>query len=73
MQNTLFHQMPLWLLLVCLLLVIHPLQADHEEEVSFEEAFELGFNDAPLEREIDHPAWFKESFLDLGEDLEEAQ
>ncbi len=38
----------------------------------FEQAFELGFNDAPLEREIDHPPWFKESFLDLREDLKEA-
>lgn len=31
------------------------------------------FNDAPLQREIEHPAWFKESFLDLREDLKEAR
>lgn len=43
-----------------------------EDEVSFEEAFEVGFNDGPLTREIDHPDWFKESFLDLREDLDEA-
>ncbi len=42
------------------------------DEDDFEKAFELGFNDAPLEREIDHPPWFKESFLDLREDLREA-
>ena len=71
MQSTLFYRFPLWSILVCLL-VVHPLQADYDEGVSFEEAFELGFNDAPLEREIEHPEWFKHSFLDLGEDLEEA-
>ena len=70
MQNTLFYRFPLWSILVCLL--VHPLQADYDEGVSFEEAFELGFNDAPLEREIEHPEWFKHSFLDLGENLEEA-
>ncbi len=43
-----------------------------DDDVSFEEAFELGFNDAPVEREIIHPEWFKESFLDLREDLEDA-
>jgi thioredoxin-related protein len=44
----------------------------NDEEVSFEEAFELGFNDAPVEREIIHPEWFKDSFLDLREDLDDA-
>jgi thioredoxin-related protein len=44
-----------------------------DEDKDFEEAFELGFNDAPLEREIRYPEWFKESFLDLREDLEEAR
>lgn len=43
------------------------------DEGSFEEAFELGFDDAPLLREIEHPEWFKESFLDLRDDLEEAR
>ncbi len=43
------------------------------EEVSFEEAFELSFDDSPVTREIEHPDWFKESFLDLREDLEEAR
>lgn len=44
-----------------------------EEDISFADAFERGFNDLPLEREIDHPQWFKESFLDLREDLQEAR
>ncbi len=43
-----------------------------DDDISFEEAFELGFNDAPVAREIIHPEWFKESFLDLREDLEDA-
>ena len=43
-----------------------------KEEDSFETVFDLGFNDAPLEREIEHPKWFKESFLDLRDDLKEA-
>ncbi len=38
----------------------------------FEKNFEEGFNDQPLARKIDHPDWFKESFLDLRDDLEEA-
>ncbi len=49
-----------------------PMALIADDHVSFEEAFELGFNDAPLEREIEHPDWFKESFLDLREDLQEA-
>lgn len=42
------------------------------ENISFEEEFELSFNDAPLQREIEHPKWFKHSFLDLRDDLQEA-
>ena len=34
------------------------------------EAFE--FEDFPLAEPLEHPAWFKESFLDLRDDLEEA-
>ncbi len=43
------------------------------EANSFEEEFENEFNDQPLSREIDHPEWFKDSFLDLREDLQEAR
>lgn len=32
----------------------------------------LSFDDAPRTREILHPHWFETSFLDLGQDLEEA-
>ena len=32
----------------------------------------LVFEDVPLKEMIQHPAWFKESFLDLPEDLDEA-
>ncbi len=31
-----------------------------------------GFDDAPLAEPMDHPSWFKDSFLDLGADLKEA-
>ncbi len=48
-----------------------PLSANQQS--SFEKEFELGFNDAPLEREIQHPEWFKDSFLDLREDLRQAK
>ncbi len=44
----------------------------NDQDVSFEEDFELGFNDAPVSREIVHPEWFKDSFLDLREDLQDA-
>ncbi len=30
------------------------------------------FSDVPLENTVQHPDWFKESFLDLGDDLAEA-
>ena len=32
----------------------------------------LQFDDTPLDDLLEHPSWFKESFLDLDEDLEEA-
>jgi len=60
---------------VFLLLTLAPvisLQALSYDEENFEEAFELGFDDTPLLREIEHPEWFKESFLDLRDDLQEA-
>jgi thioredoxin-related protein len=31
-----------------------------------------GFDDRPLAEPLEHPPWFKESFLDLGADLKEA-
>jgi thioredoxin-related protein len=68
--------MPRFLRHFLLLVITLPLGANTEsrqtEYEHFAEEFESGFNDAPLEREIEHPAWFKESFLDLREDLKEA-
>lgn len=32
----------------------------------------FGFDDSPLAEPMEHPSWFKESFLDLGADLKEA-
>jgi thioredoxin-related protein len=32
----------------------------------------IGFNDFPLEQPLHHPEWFKQSFLHLREDLDEA-
>jgi thioredoxin-related protein len=44
----------------------------NEDELAFDEAFDSGFDDAPRQREITYPEWFKHSFLDLREDLKEA-
>ena len=33
----------------------------------------VDFDDAPLEQPLEHPPWFKESFLDLPDDLREAK
>jgi len=37
-----------------------------------EPAEAFAFDDAPLEQPLEHPEWFKRSFLDLREDLREA-
>lgn len=53
--------------------VLHAALPDNNGDAnSFKEAFDTGFNDAPLQREIKYPVWFKNSFLDLREDLSEA-
>lgn len=36
------------------------------------DAAAYGFDDQVLAEPLDHPAWFKESFLDLGDDLQES-
>ena len=43
-----------------------------EEGGSFDDEFDADFDDAPRQREIVYPGWFKHSFLDLREDLTEA-
>jgi len=35
--------------------------------------FEMSFEDAPRVRDIIYPEWFKPSFLDIGEDLQDAR
>ncbi len=52
------------LLLVPLALFVNPALGD-EDDV-------FGFNDAPLQEPLEHPHWFKQSFLDLPEDLHDA-
>lgn len=56
------------LLLLCFLIAATGLLLASESEP--DEAFE--FDDTPLNAPLGHPSWFKESFLDLSEDLSEA-
>ena len=53
-------------LLLCLLLLPALALAEEAEDDP------LAFDDLPLKEIIQHPSWFKESFLDLQEDLQEA-
>lgn len=61
-----------WFLVLLFTIPVLTIKSLAFDEENFEEAFELGFDDAPLLREIEHPRWFKESFLDLRDDLAEA-
>lgn len=54
--------------LSCLLLLSTPAQAG---EKTFDNDI-YGFDDTPLAEPLHYPDWFKESFLDLGDDLQEA-
>ena len=54
-------------LLWCGLLVAAPLHAADSDDFDT-----LSFDDAPLEEPFQHPDWFKLSFLNLREDLQEA-
>ncbi len=59
-------RLPLLLLLPLMLLATGSVRAAGQER-------DDGFSDAPVQREIVHPDWFKEdSFLNLSEDLQEA-
>ncbi len=53
-----------------------PAHATDDDDVDFEHFGELDgalqFDDRPLKEPLSLPAWFKLSFLDLGEDLDEA-
>jgi thioredoxin-related protein len=43
-----------------------------QQPVSAGEEDAFSFDDTPLEQPLHYPAWFKESFLDLEDDLQEA-
>lgn len=59
--------------LLGLLLICFSALAWAEEEVDFEDESEwLSIDDKPLAEPLVHPDWFKVSFLNLREDLEEA-
>ena len=67
-----------WLLLIFLLPMASvsyaALESDTDNDADeFEREFELEFNDSPVARDLKHPAWFKDSFLDLRDDLEDAK
>jgi thioredoxin-related protein len=55
-----------------LLLVPLMLLTDVVAAADADSAAGLEFDDAPLAEPLEHPAWFKESFLDQSHDLEEA-
>ena len=59
-------KLTLFLLSTCLLISLFPAGATTEPQGVYE------FDDFPLEEPMEHPDWFKHSFLDLQEDLAEA-
>jgi thioredoxin-related protein len=49
-------------------------QADEFEQFDkLDEQAQMGADDSPVEEDIVHPSWFKFSFLDLRDDLQEAK
>jgi thioredoxin-related protein len=54
---------------VLLVLVLFPVHVPAADEESFDI---LGIDDSPRIRDVQYPSWFKLSFLDLQEDLDEA-
>ena len=57
---------------ICPLLLLLVAISAMAAEVSFDKGF-VQFNDAPLEEPLAFPDWFKLSFLDLREDIEEVR
>ena len=51
---------------VCILVQATTFAGQQEPDTAFE------FEDRPLQEPMEHPGWFKQSFLDLQEDLKEA-
>ncbi len=58
-----------WLLLA----LASPVQAGSAKVGAEVDPFSMSFEDAPRAREIRYPDWFKPSFLDIREDLQEAR
>ncbi len=65
------YSVPNFFISALLFILSTPLLAN--DQSSFSHDFEHGFNDLPLERDIEYPEWFKDSFLDLREDLQQAK
>jgi thioredoxin-related protein len=61
------------LLLACLSLVGFSFTAHAGSATMEPDPFEMSFEDAPRARDILYPEWFKPSFLDLRDDLQEAR
>ena len=61
-----------WLLLA-VGLIGFVLTADADPAIAESDPFEMSFEDAPRARDILYPEWFKPSFLDLRDDLQEAR
>ena len=59
-----------WKALLTLSGLLLPLGVSAQTAWDADELFE--FDDAPLEQPLEHPGWFKESFLDLPDDIAEA-
>lgn len=54
--------------------VYTPALADEFEAFDkLDDQVEMGADDSPVEEEIEHPSWFKLSFLDMRDDLQEAK
>jgi thioredoxin-related protein len=56
--------------LVCLLMCI---SAHADEFDEFDKEFDVLVDDRPVPDQVIHPSWFKNSFLDLSDDLKEAK
>jgi thioredoxin-related protein len=62
------YRLSVWLSIAALF-ALGPILACAADEEAFDN---LSFNDFPLEEPLHYPEWFKQSFLDLQDDLQEA-
>jgi thioredoxin-related protein len=74
MQNTLIPFVTVFLrTILCIHFVLFfSLNSLANEELSEEEDWDAIFNDKPVKPEIIYPSWFKQSFLELPDDIKEA-